>query len=290
MPAAIAVDSSPTGQSNSSDESTASLRSGVFRIEPDEIERIAEQYPAVERAIVTSHFAGTPGARLDLHVVTSKARRTAPAFSLFFFASASSRSERGYQLFLEAARFADRHGFAAVWTPERHFHDVGGPTRTRRSRVRRSRITEHVHFAPAASCCRFTRRSGSPRNGRWSTTCPRVVLGWPFASGWHPHDFVFRPDGSPTPRSDAGSRSRPAPVLARSSRWRPTGEDGSRRDACSRDPQSELPLWLTASGSVDDVRDGGPLGVNVLTHLLGQDVNELAGKIALYRAAREQAG
>src|SRR5437016_13039871 len=27
---------------------------------------------------------------------------------------------------LEGAKFADRHGFAAVWTPERHFHEFGG--------------------------------------------------------------------------------------------------------------------------------------------------------------------
>ena len=31
-----------------------------------------------------------------------------------------------YRLLLEGARFADRHGFAAVWTPERHFHAFGG--------------------------------------------------------------------------------------------------------------------------------------------------------------------
>src|SRR5262245_45118135 len=48
-------------------------------------------------------------------------------FGLMFFASASGAERSGkYDLLLEAARFADRHDFCAVWTPERHFHEFGG--------------------------------------------------------------------------------------------------------------------------------------------------------------------
>src|SRR4028118_2419902 len=47
-------------------------------------------------------------------------------FSLFYFASATGEGEDSYRLLLEGARFADRHGFKAVWTPERHFHAFGG--------------------------------------------------------------------------------------------------------------------------------------------------------------------
>ena len=51
----------------------------------------------------------------------------APEFSLFYFATDESRqgSDR-YRLLMEGARFADANGFAAVWTPERHFHAFGG--------------------------------------------------------------------------------------------------------------------------------------------------------------------
>ena len=58
-------------------------------------------------------------------------------FSLFYFASddAATGSDK-YRLLLDGARFADAHGFAAVWTPERHFHAFGGlypnPAVTRR--------------------------------------------------------------------------------------------------------------------------------------------------------------
>ena len=49
-------------------------------------------------------------------------------FSLMYFSS-SAGGEAGpaaYRLLLDGARFADAHGFKAVWTPERHFHEFGG--------------------------------------------------------------------------------------------------------------------------------------------------------------------
>src|SRR5262249_16542866 len=57
-----------------------------------------------------------------------KARRApAPDFSLFYFASDEGESAADkYNLLLEGAKFADTHGFSAVWTPERHFHAFGG--------------------------------------------------------------------------------------------------------------------------------------------------------------------
>ncbi len=59
------------------------------------------------------------------------ARRPASAkplqFSLYFFGNyPAAYHEDKYRLILESARFADQHGFAAVWLPERHFHAVGG--------------------------------------------------------------------------------------------------------------------------------------------------------------------
>ena len=45
---------------------------------------------------------------------------------MFYFASATTDGDIGYRLLLEGARFADRNGFEAVWTPERHFHPFGG--------------------------------------------------------------------------------------------------------------------------------------------------------------------
>jgi methionyl-tRNA formyltransferase len=48
-------------------------------------------------------------------------------FSLFYFASDEGEGVADkYHLLLEGAKFADTHGFDAVWTPERHFHAFGG--------------------------------------------------------------------------------------------------------------------------------------------------------------------
>src|SRR5262245_37841812 len=49
------------------------------------------------------------------------------SFSLYFFSDDGSKdSAAKYRLVLESAKFADRNGFSAVWTPERHFQDFGG--------------------------------------------------------------------------------------------------------------------------------------------------------------------
>src|SRR5204863_7767593 len=57
--------------------------------------------------------------------VVAAARRPV-TFSLFYFAAGEQAAADGYRLLLDSARFADRHGFEAVWTPERHFHAFGG--------------------------------------------------------------------------------------------------------------------------------------------------------------------
>jgi len=50
-----------------------------------------------------------------------------PELSLFFFsADSSERTDGKYRLLFDAAKFADEHGFTAVWTPERHFQRFGG--------------------------------------------------------------------------------------------------------------------------------------------------------------------
>jgi non-ribosomal peptide synthetase component F len=67
-------------------------------------------------------------------------------FSLYYFATDPDRSGAGkYDLLLEGAKFADSHGFEAVWMPERHFHEFGGqfpnPTITAAAL---SQVTEHI--------------------------------------------------------------------------------------------------------------------------------------------------
>jgi natural product biosynthesis luciferase-like monooxygenase protein len=57
-----------------------------------------------------------------------------------------------------------------------------------------------------------------------------------------------------------------------------------------RPVQHELPFWITSAGNPETYRLAGALGANVLTHLLGQSVDEVATKIRVYREARAEAG
>ena len=62
------------------------------------------------------------------------------------------------------------------------------------------------------------------------------------------------------------------------------------RSTLPRPVQSELPVWVTSAGNPETYRMAGEAGANVLTHLLGQSVQEVANKIRIYREARAAAG
>src|SRR6185369_13102226 len=53
--------------------------------------------------------------------------KTGIEFSLLFFSGDGEITHNHkYDLVLECGRFADVHGFSAIWTPERHFKPFGG--------------------------------------------------------------------------------------------------------------------------------------------------------------------
>ena len=49
--------------------------------------------------------------------------------------------------------------------------------------------------------------------------------------------------------------------------------------------QKELPLWMTIAGNPDTWIEAGRLGMNVLTHLLGQSIDTVEARIKDYHAA-----
>ncbi|HVK85196.1 MAG TPA: MupA/Atu3671 family FMN-dependent luciferase-like monooxygenase [Kofleriaceae bacterium] len=214
-------------------------------------------------------------------------------FSLFYF-SADENAESGdrYRILMEGAKFGDKHGFTAVWTPERHFHAFGGlypnPAVT--------------GAAVAAVTTRIGVRAGScvlPLHHpvrvveEWSVVdnLSGGRVGISFAAGWQPNDFIFQP------ANYADSKTRTIEMIETVRQlWR--GETlsfpGPRGDVpvrtLPRPVQAELPIWYTTAGNPESYELAGKLGVNVLTHLLGQTVDELADKITIYRKARKAAG
>jgi natural product biosynthesis luciferase-like monooxygenase protein len=210
-------------------------------------------------------------------------------FSLAYFASDHGDAGDGkYRLLMEGAKFADRNGFSAIWTPERHFHSFGGlypnPSVT--------------SAAIAAVTNRIQIRAGSvvlPLHNpirvaeEWSVvdnlSSGRVAIS--FASGWHPNDFVIAPQNYAERKQITLRDIETVRRLWRgeSVRFHNGVETDFDVKILPRPIQPELPVWITAAGHPDTFRAAGEMGANLLTHLLGQSVEELADKINIYRQA-----
>ena len=52
--------------------------------------------------------------------------------------------------------------------------------------------------------------------------------------------------------------------------------------------QREAPIWISATGTPETFAWAGANGFNVLTMLLGGNIDDVAPKIALYREARQE--
>src|SRR5260370_2741361 len=117
-------------------------------------------------------------------------------FSLFYFASADGgECDDKYRLLVEGAKFADTHGFSAVWTAERHYHEFGGlypnpavtsaalATVTERIQIRAGSVVLPLHDPLLVA-------------EEWAVvdnlSHGRVAIS--FASGWHANDFLIAPE------------------------------------------------------------------------------------------------
>jgi natural product biosynthesis luciferase-like monooxygenase protein len=215
-------------------------------------------------------------------------------FSIFFFSGDESALPNDkYRLVLEATKFADRNGFSAVWTPERHFHRFGGlyPNPAVLGAALAA-ITENVQIragsvvAPLHSPMRIAEE--------WSLVdnLSKGRVGIAFATGFHPVDFMLSPE-----RFKERSKLTTEVVEAVRRYWRGepargrtgTGED-VERTLFPRPVQRELPIWLTATRATETFVQAGRMGVNVLTAVLRISLEEMAEKIAAYRRARVEHG
>lgn len=119
----------------------------------------------------------------------------------------------------------------------------------------------------------------------------RVGLG--IASGWVPNDFVISGHQDDFENRKQVFRDK-TEILRRL--WRgephkvrnPLGEEVDL--IMPRPVQPDLPIWITAAANPATFREAGTIGAHVLTHLLGQTVEDLATKIVQYREAWDAAG
>jgi natural product biosynthesis luciferase-like monooxygenase protein len=214
-------------------------------------------------------------------------------FSLFFFsADGSTDAADKYRLFRESLEFADRNGFAAVWTPERHFHAFGGLYPN----------PSILGAAAAALTSRIGIRAGSvvvPLQDplrvaeEWSVidNLSGGRVGIACASGWHANDFVLAPQNFRRRREITTEAIATIRKL-----WR--GEavvlpNGAGKPVevriYPRPLQPELPIWLAAHSDATFIK-AGEIGAHVLTVLWDSGVEDLARRIQLYRGARAHHG
>jgi natural product biosynthesis luciferase-like monooxygenase protein len=232
--------------------------------------------------------------------VQRRRRRTTSKmdFSLFFF-SGDGSIEKGnkYELLLESAKYADQHGFKAVWTPERHFQDFGGlypnpsvmsaalAMITKKVQIRSGSVAIPLHhpIRVAEEWAVVDNLSG----GRIEISC---------ASGWHPHDFILAPE--PTLETHKNRREVMFENIAIIKKlWAGEsvpfkGIDGHIHElrTLPRPVQKDLPIWISSQGSPDTFALAGEIGAHVLTALVGQTLQDVGKKIAIYRESLAKNG
>ncbi|SFD71796.1 MupA/Atu3671 family FMN-dependent luciferase-like monooxygenase [Roseivivax sediminis] len=215
-------------------------------------------------------------------------------FSLYYWGNDDGVGPDKYRTLLEGARFADENGFVAVWTPERHFHAFGGPYpnpsvtgaavagMTKNIGVRAGSCVAPLHH-PARIAEEWA-VIDNLTNGR---------AGLAIASGWQPDDFVLRPENTPPANKPAMIDT--IHTLRKLWRGEPVAfpkQDGTPHEVVTqpRPVSQELPVWVTTAGNPETWKEAGRIGANILTHLLGQSVDEVREKIGLYHAALREAG
>lgn len=215
-------------------------------------------------------------------------------FSLFYWGNDDGPGPQKYRLLLEGARFADQNGFVAVYTPERHFHAFGGPyPNPAVSGAAVAAVTKNI--AVRAGSCVLPLHHPARVAEEWAVidnlTGGRAGLA--IASGWQPDDFVLRPENAPPNNKTAMIEG----IGQLRRLWRGEMVDFPRAGGGSfgvvtqpRPVQKELPLWMTVAGNPDTWVEAGRLGMNVLTHLLGQSIDVVAERIKDYHAALRSVG
>jgi natural product biosynthesis luciferase-like monooxygenase protein len=237
------------------------------------------------------------GDRASMQKAQTQVKATARPmdFGLFYFAadSTNAASSRAYRLLLDGARFADAHDFSAIWTPERHFHAFGGL-------YPNPAVTS---AAVAAVTSRIQIRAGSvvlPLHDpirvaeEWAVVdnLSQGRVGLSFASGWHANDFALKPENYERRREVMQESIDTVLRLWAGEKIKVRNGNGDEIEVSvlPRPVRERPPMWIASAGNIETFRAAGRSGHNVLTNMLGQDIDDLRNKFAAYREARKESG
>jgi len=214
-------------------------------------------------------------------------------FSLFYFdGNAANTKGDAYRLLIESAKFADRNGFTAIWTPERHFHPFGGlyPNPSVLGAAI-APLTEQIQIRAGSVVLPLQNPLRVAEEWSVVDNLSGGRVGISVASGWTLDDFVLSRE----------SFDKRKPVMWQNldliqKLWQ--GESIERQDATGKSFQVEifpkpiqkqLPVWITCQSPGTFIK-AGELGANVLTALLYETINDVEKKISLYRNSLQRHG
>ncbi|MFD2169288.1 MupA/Atu3671 family FMN-dependent luciferase-like monooxygenase [Tumebacillus lipolyticus] len=248
----------------------------------------AKEQNAIPEQMMQSFAGGQPAAaKKQRPRLTEKGME----FSIFFFSGDGSTEEPDkYRMLIDSVRYADSHGFKAVWTPERHFEDFGGlyPNPSVLSAAL-AMITENIQIRagsvalPLHHPIRFVEEWAVVDNLSGGRTAVS------FASGWHPSDFLIAP--TPT-RAYYDQRKEVMIENIKTIRKLWAGEtvtmigiDGGEQQVkiLPRPLQDELEIWVATNGAIDTYIKAAETGCHILTGLTNQTLDEFEEKIKIYR-------
>src|SRR5579884_434236 len=213
-------------------------------------------------------------------------------FSIFFFsADGNAAEDQRYRLLLESARFADANGFAAVWTPERHFQAFGGlyPNPSVLSAAL-AMITRNVQIRAGSLVLPLHSPVRVAEDWALIDNLSHGRVGISFATGWHEHDYVIAPANYESRRELMFQNISVVRRLWAGEDVELTGVAGKKVSVKTlpRPIQKELPIWVTVASDRTWQR-AGEVGANVLT-AFSMSADELRQSIAAYRKARLENG
>ncbi|GAB3443219.1 MupA/Atu3671 family FMN-dependent luciferase-like monooxygenase [Actinophytocola sediminis] len=228
------------------------------------------------------------------HPVASPPGRRTADFSLYFFGDYPDHAETDkYQLITTAARFADQHGFHALWLPERHFHSFGAlfpnpsvlaaalAAQTERVRLHAGSVVLPLHHPIRVA-------------EEWSVVdnLSGGRVGLCVASGWHATDFVLAPENYGRHRDLMYSRLDTVRRLWAGEEITATSGSGDQVPVRlhPRPLQDQPPMYVAVVGNPESYRLAAEHDLGVVTNLMAQDVDQLAANIAGYRRARAELG
>nr|WP_252981152.1 MupA/Atu3671 family FMN-dependent luciferase-like monooxygenase [Streptomyces chartreusis] len=219
-----------------------------------------------------------------------------PDFSVYFFGDypqdTATPRDGQYELLMDVARFADRHGFHALWMPERHFHSFGG-----------------LFPNPAVLAAALSRETERIRLNAGSVVLPlhdpiRVAEEWSMvdnlsggrvgigvASGWSANDFVFFPDRFGRHKELMYEQLQEVRKFWRGDALRRVSGDGEADVRLFPRPvQDAPPMYTAVVGNPASYELAARHDLGIVTNLMTQSVEQLRENIALYRRTRARHG